>query len=74
MNILAMIQAIIQLPSAINALGDKIAAIVGAIQEQQKQAWMNQVNEVLNEGLKKAQSREDFQNLAKQIQDLTSKL
>lgn len=72
MSILAMIEAIIALPGAINGIGDKIMALIGAINEANKQKWLNEVNQVLNEDLAKAQSREDFQSIAKKIQDLTA--
>lgn len=65
--ILSAIAALAELPSALNALGDKINLIIAAIEQRNKDAWIAQVNNTIDTKLAAAKTREDFLNVSLEL-------
>lgn len=62
-----MITAIIGLPGAINALGDKLEQIIAAINQANKNAWIAQVNATIDTKLAAAKTQQDFLNVSSEL-------
>lgn len=67
MGIMAMITAIIGLPGAINALGDKLEQIIAAINQANKNAWIAQVNATIDTKLAAAKTQQDFLDVSSEL-------
>lgn len=62
-----MITAIIGLPGAINALGDKLEQIIAAINQANKNAWIAQVNATIDTKLAAAKTQQDFLDVSSEL-------
>lgn len=65
--IMSLITALIGLPGAINALGDKIELIVAAINQANKNAWIAQVNATIDTKLAAAKTQQDFLDVSSEL-------
>lgn len=72
--ILALIQEFLALPGQVTALMEEVKALRADFKKASDQVWANQTNKTLNEDLAAAKSPEEFQKVAKDLQDEIGKL
>lgn len=68
MSIMALITAIIGLPSQINALLERLDSLMASLKKMEDEKWFQRNAEVFD-SLGKAKTLEEYQKASKEIQD-----